>query len=129
MLRWRLLQWRGWMLALHKIVRSDDDRALHDHSADNVSIILLGRYTEFPGEWGHGEVHGAGSIIFRRAEKPHRLVLDADSVVWTLWLRWPARREWGFHCPKGWRHWKDYVDHTGDYYTRERSTIGKGCDD
>lgn len=31
---------------LHKIVRDDDDRALHDHPWVNCSIILKGRYVE-----------------------------------------------------------------------------------
>lgn len=129
MLRWNLLNWRGWQLALHKIVRSDDDRALHDHSADNLSIIIKGCYVELPGEWGHGTLHVAPAVIFRKAEKPHRLVIGHGAVVWTLWLRWPPRREWGFHCPKGWRHWRDYVAERGEYYKEGVSTVGRGCDD
>lgn len=126
MLRWHLIRWRGWQLALHKICRSDDDRALHDHVGDNVSLILRGRYTELPGEWGRGTVYGAGSVIFRKAETPHRLVLDKGAVAWTLWLRWPPRRQWGFHCPKGWVHWKQFIGE--DYHTTGKSPIGRGCD-
>lgn len=130
MLRWHIFHWRGWQLALHKICRSDDDRALHDHVGDNISIILKGRYTEFPGEWGRGEVHEAPGFIFRKAETPHRLVLNPGEVTWTLWLRWPPRRRWGFHCPKGWRHWKEYVaEKEDDYYQKGHSTVGRGCDD
>jgi hypothetical protein len=130
MLRWHLLRWRGWQLALHKICRSDDDRALHDHVGDNISVILKGRYTEIPGVCGNGDVHKAPSLIFRKAEKPHRLVLTPGEVAWTLWFRWPPRRQWGFHCPNGWRHWKDYVafvDTDGGYGST--SQIGRGCDD
>lgn len=129
MLRWHIFRWRGWQLALHKICRSDDDRALHDHVGDNISVILKGRYTEYPGEWGHGTVYSAPAFIFRKAETPHRLVLDEGGVTWTLWLRWPPRREWGFHCPNGWRHWKAYIAPTEDYYKDGVSVVGKGCDD
>ena len=124
MYRWHLLRFRGWQLSLHKIWRSDDDRALHDHSGDNLSIILKGQYTELPDR----QVYGAGNVIFRKAEKAHRLVLDEGKPVWTLWLRWPPRREWGFHCPKGWRHWKQFVK-TPDYSTPGSvSEAGPGCD-
>lgn len=124
MLRWHLLRWRGWQLALHKIRRSDDDRALHDHSGDNVSVILKGQYTEMP----ERQVYGAGNVIFRKAEKAHRLVLDEGKYVWTLWLRWPPRRQWGFYCPRGWRHWKDYVAEADYSQPGSTSTIGRGCD-
>lgn len=109
MYRWHLLQWRGWQLALHKIWRSDDDRALHDHKADNLSVILKGQYTEIRSEGDRGQVYGAGNWIFREAEQRHRLVLDEGKPVWTLWLRWPARREWGF-WPVGGKfvHWTDW---------------------
>lgn len=125
MLRWHLFRWRGWQLALHKIRRSDDDRALHDHSGDNLSIILRGQYTEMP----ERRVFGAGNTIFRKAEKPHRLVLNDDSranPVWTLWFRWPPRRQWGFHCPgRGWVHWREFIGE--DYATTGKSPIGRGC--
>jgi len=129
MYRWHLLKWRGWQLALHKIWRSDDDRGLHDHRADNLSVILKGRYTELPGYWGNGDVHGPGSVIFRKAETLHRLVLDPGKPAWTLWLRWPPRREWGFFCPgKGWVHWKKFT--AEDDYSRSGSisTVGPGCE-
>lgn len=122
MLRWHLIRWRGWQLALHKICRSDDDRALHDHVGDNISFILRGQYTEMPDR----QVYGVGNVIFRKAEKSHRLVLNAGQSVWTLWLRWPPRRQWGFHCPKGWVHWKEFIGQ--DYNTTGKSPIGKGCD-
>lgn len=112
--RWHLLRWHGWQLALHKIWRSDDDRAMHDHIGDNVSVLLTGCYEELRScpRCKQGEVSGHSALriplipYFRRAETPHRLVLTKP--VWTLWLRWPRRREWGFHCPSGWVHEKDY---------------------
>lgn len=119
MIRWVLFRFRGWQLALHKICRSDDDRALHDHVGDNLSIILKGRYTEMPDR----QVYGAGNVVFRRADKPHRLVLDPGKPVWTLWLRGPHIREWGFHCPKGWVHWTLFTSGGKDGV----STIGRGC--
>ncbi len=31
---------------LHRILRDDDDRALHDHPWENVSYVIAGRYRE-----------------------------------------------------------------------------------
>lgn len=40
----------------------------------------------------------------------------------TLFFCGPRVREWGFHCPQGWRHWKEYIAPTS-YGNR----VGKGC--
>jgi len=135
-LRWHLIRWRGWQLCLHKWCRSDEDRALHDHTGDNVSILLTGRYRElvqhnFIGIYGPSyftQWHTRLPFVpyFRCAETPHRIALPAGPV-WSLWLRWPPRREWGFHCPKGWRHWRDFCAER-DYNTTGTSTVGRGCD-
>lgn len=132
-------RWKHWLfrhfslqLALHQILRSDDDRALHDHVGWNVSIILRGWYLEVTPEYSAGKLCGGPltrRVIFRRAATPHRLMLLDDRPVWSLWLRGPSVREWGFHCPKGWRHWKDYVSQSGYHEKGSVSTIGKGCDD
>lgn len=129
--RWHIFVWRGWQLSLHKWLRSDSDRAPHDHKADNISIILNAGYWETirtrewlqegdmlafsPHTWTH---HGDGEFYrdvdrtyfrwplvpyFRKAETPHRVTLPSNGKpVWTLWMRWPPRRRWGYWCPKGW---------------------------
>lgn len=144
-LRWHLVRVRGWQLALHKWLRSDDDRALHDHSGHNVSFILNGGYWELvrerivvpcpisdKGAWVHRDTwHWRRPFVpyFRRADVPHRVALNPGAKpVWSIWLRWPPIREWGFHCPKGWRHWKEYCN-TRDYSKPgSASEIGPGCD-
>lgn len=137
-LRWHLLRWHGWQLALHKWLRSDDDRALHDHSGDNVSVILsLQGYNEIVRKCsydGHkffnsDTMHLRFPFIpyFRKAETPHRVILHSHRPVWTLWLRCPSRRAWGFHCPSGWRHWQEYTS-TRDYSAPGSvSEVGPGC--
>jgi len=134
MLRWHIFRLFGFQLALHKILRDDDDRALHDHSGDNVSLILNEGYCEIVRDvGGDGKRHERAVWrfplwpYFRKAELPHRIVLADSRPVWTLWLRWPPRRDWGFHCPSGWRHWRDYID--GDYTMPSAvSKVGRGCD-
>ena len=47
LLRWFLIpQNRFLNVYLHRFLRSDDDRALHDHPWWNVSLLLEGAYTE-----------------------------------------------------------------------------------
>lgn len=110
---------------LHKILRSDDDRALHDHPWWNVSIILEGRYVEHRIDAGGIErrfLRSAGDVIFRPARMAHRLeVLPGEHAV-TLFLTGPRLRQWGFHCPKaGWVHWEDFTE--GERGER----VGRGC--
>lgn len=131
MLRWVLWRWRGWQLALHKICRSDDDRALHDHVGRNYSFVLWGAgYREvFSHTWEPEyarHVH-LWSFAKRDAEVPHRLELHFGPV-WTLWLRAPKIREWGFWCKRGWIHNSIYIG-SSDYYGDGVSTVSKGCDE
>jgi hypothetical protein len=129
MKRWHLKKWRGWQLALHKICRSDDDRALHDHTAWNLSILLWGTYRELLSD-GRQKLRFTGMVCGRRATTPHRLVLN-HGPVWTIWLRGPAERRddegnplWGFHCPKGFVHWKKFTRNQPGV-----SEVGAGCGD
>lgn len=130
-LRYHIIRWRGFQLSLHKWCRSDSDRALHDHLGDNISILLNGSYREWfshawePARW---KMRYPWIPYFRKAETPHRVELHRPwaGPVWTLWFRWPPRREWGFHCPKGWRHWREYIGDR-DYYKAGVSTVEQGC--
>lgn len=119
--RWHLLRKWGVKLLenvyLHRVLRSDDDRALHDHPWWNVSVVLKGGYYEvmplIPNLYAHGQRQtykkwrGPGSIVFRSAEAIHRLELPdhAPTECWTLFITGPKVKEWGFFCEKGFIHW------------------------
>lgn len=107
----------------HEILRSDDDRALHDHPWLNCSLILSGGYVEHTIDAGgvhKRQCYSEGDVKFRRARAAHRLEIGAYPAL-TLFLTGPIIRKWGFHCPHGWRHWKQFVDQKG-------TAIGRGCD-
>lgn len=117
---------------LHRFLRSDDDRALHDHPWVNMSYIISGGYCEVTpkGEF----VRKPGSFAFRRAKASHRVVLFRDQLdkisnLWatrhaiSLFFTGPVIRHWGFHCPKGWVYWKDFVS-----MTPGGNKKGPGCD-
>ena len=104
---------------LHRIMHSDDDRALHDHPWENTSVLIAGRYVEHNAD---GSIlREAGSVVTRKATDAHRLeILPGEHAV-SLFFTGPIVREWGFHCPQGWRLWKDFVD------ARDSGQVGRGC--
>lgn len=109
---------------LHNFLRSDDDRALHDHPWINASIPLKGYLLEILSD-GSRNIRKPGRIYFRSATEPHRLEIPSllKEKPWTLFITGPYLRTWGFHCPKGWVCWKDFVSiYDGG------NKIGKGCD-
>jgi hypothetical protein len=88
---------------------------------DNVSLLLIGRYREVTPDGAF--VREAGSLIQRSATDAHRLeLIDGEPAV-SLFFTGPKVREWGFLCPKGWVHWRDFT--AGE----AGQLVGKGCDE
>lgn len=106
MRRWRIGPRKWYGVRLHHIVRSDSDREFHDHPFAFVSVILLGGYTEHRPDRSPRR-YRPGGVIFRRAEDLHRLELDRPA--WTLVIRGPIRRVWGFLADDGWIPWTEHV--------------------
>lgn len=121
LLRWYILPRNPWFnVYLHKFLRDDDDRALHDHPWPSLSLLLWGRYVEQRPDGSRTE-YRAGSLIPRSADYAHRVELPGGRPCWTLFCTGPVRREWGFHCPQGWRHWKEFTKPASP------GEIGRGC--
>lgn len=105
---------RWFNVYLHKFSGSDDGRALHDHPWWSVSVLLKGSLWEVTPQPGHkhfNQFHRIRRFIprFRRPTALHRIVKPArPEPAWTLFITGPRRREWGFQCPDGWRHYKDF---------------------
>lgn len=124
MLRWWIIPRNRWFnIYLHQIRKSDDDRALHDHPWANCSIVLKGGYNEVTPKgtfWRR-----PGSIVFRRATARHRLELPVRNgginYCWTLFITGPWQRSWGFWCPQGFVHWRDFTS------PEDSSKTGRGC--
>jgi hypothetical protein len=126
LLRWWVIpRNRLFNVYLHQTVRSDDDRALHDHPWLNCSILLAGRYAEHTilgGGIEHREERAAGSVTLRRSVAAHRLEIMPGERAISLFITGPRIRDWGFHCPKGgWTHWKLF---TGG---KNGELVGRGC--
>ena len=120
MLRWYVIpRNRFFNIYLHHFLRSDDDRALHDHPWWNLSILLRGQYLEHTRD--RVRHRRTGYVVLRRATCAHRIEL-IDGPVWTLFLTGPKIRSWGFHCPQGWRHWRIFTN------PEDPGAVGRGCD-
>jgi len=126
LLRWWLIpRNRFFNVYVHLFLRSDDDRALHDHPWASCSFLLAGSYTEHTIDAGgvrRRQVLQTGDWKLRPSGRmAHRIELH-DGPAWTLFITGPRYREWGFHCPRGWVPWHQFTD------SRDKGAIGRGCD-
>ena len=128
MIRWWVIPRNKWFnIYLHRILKSDRDEALHDHPWINMSFLIRGQYDEVTiaeGGINRHEYLSEGELRFRGPSWAHRLVRPehVDEVV-TFFFTGPVWRHWGFHCPKGWRHWKDFVG----FRDESQNVVGRGC--
>lgn len=133
LVRWFLIpRNRFFNIYVHQFLRSDDDRAHHDHPwLFNASWLLHGEYMEYTIHEGGVLIdtyRKAGDWKFRWGRAPHRIALfdapgGASWPCWTVFITGPRVREWGFYCmERGWIHWRRLTDGP------DGSTVGKGCD-
>lgn len=121
--RWGLFETRWLSARVHHIASADDDRALHDHPWNFVSLVLSGGYTELrpdsiephwcrmvglDWEYASGFERRAGSIAFRRATDRHR-VMEVQPGTYTLFIYGSTVQWWGFYTREGKIHWADFV--------------------
>ena len=120
LIRWILFRIPGFGIFLHKLCRSDHDRALHCHPWNFLSIILKGSYDEIryvktisnvamyedmeQTEYQH---HHVGSILFRPSTWRHRVILG-DKPAWTLVFVGLNHRQWGFWPNGEFCWWRKY---------------------
>lgn len=123
MLRWWVIPRNRYCnVYLHKFLRSDDDRALHDHPWSSVSVLLAGDLEEMylDGDRRRLRAIAKGDIVYRSSTFAHRLIVDKPGAM-TLFITGRWVRHWGFHCPAGWRHWQEYSAPS------DTGSIGRGC--
>jgi len=129
LLRWYVIPRNPWLsIYIHKFMRDDEDRALHDHPWWFVSFMLKGCYWEIVtgGKWVFRRWLSVG---IRRATHRHRVVLLKRGGVarqpipcWTLVITGPRIREWGFWCPKGFVPWQQFTA------PNNPGEVGRGCE-
>lgn len=112
LLRWYVIPRNPWFnIYLHKFLRDDDDRALHDHPWWFISLMLWGQYVEVtdegrsvrsapePWRWFWGD----RPLAFRPGIWRHRVELikippGTPIPCWTLIITGRRTRLWGFWC-------------------------------
>lgn len=110
-------------VCLHWINSPDVEPWLHDHPVSFLSCVLRGKYCELrasgDGDVGH-RVHTWFNIIRASKFDRHRIIFVRQNTL-TLCFMGPKTREWGFHMPEGWVHWKEY-------YARLRAGENMRCE-
>ncbi|MNQ67434.1 hypothetical protein D3C85_819570 [compost metagenome] len=108
-------------IRIHKIMRSDDARALHDHPWASTSIILDGGYWEiqpahedqdpaFDNEYFTRVWRKAGDVTHRKAHSRHRLEVPEGGHAWTMFIMGKWEKDWGFYdADEKWVYWRDYL--------------------
>lgn len=102
MFRWVFIFF-GFSIRVHKWIRSDDKRFMHDHPWSFVTFVLKGEYTDVspsldvfcePQE-PIRETLKAGSFKYRASH--HRHYVDVPKGgAWTLVITGRPKRKWGF---------------------------------
>ena len=139
---WRIPRNAFFNFYWHIVLRSDDDRALHDHPWWNFSIVISGGYWEH--RINEGGIHvaewcGPGTMKFRwHGKKAHRLELQTHLQInpeipdeWlekptrTMFATGPVMRRWGFHDPiHGWIDAYEWDQHCEDHGIRSMPMLG-----
>ncbi len=104
---------------VHKLCRSDHDRALHDHPWSFLTVILRRGYFEVfydhsQPDWLRERFtqHKPGAVLYRPACHRHRVVIKGKPA-WTLVFVGPKCRKWGFWPDSGWCWWRRYDTNKG----------------
>jgi hypothetical protein len=105
---------------LHRFVRGDEDRELHNHPWHGLSLILVGGYREERRVWTP-----EGERVVQRDLKPgnfnliaphtfHRVDL-ARGECWTLFVAGPVVQSWGFWCrdTNTFTPWREFIARKG----------------
>lgn len=115
-----------YQVRIHKIMRSDDARALHDHPWPSTSHLLKGGYweiqplhedqdPEFDSEYYTRTWRKPGDIVVRQAHSRHRLEVPEGGHAWSLFTMGKIEKDWGFYdADKKFVYWRDYLN---DYTT------------
>ena len=91
---------------IHQIYKADEDKHLHDHPWDYMSLCLKGSFIE------EGEkiitVVKPGSFIARKATRFHKIREMITTSANTLFITGPRRRVWGYDVNDVWIEGKNY---------------------
>lgn len=138
LLRWYLFRTARVSCFIHKFIRSDEDRALHDHPWAFLVVPVWQGYVEHSDrrmDWNERmswiiasmDKNGAFSPLppeplvatqrrvwpfwsarWRPATYRHRVELIKDQPSWSVFFHFKREREWGFHPAEGFTLWNKW---------------------
>jgi len=103
---------------IHRIMREDRDRHMHDHPWNARTFILRGWYNEerqFDPPWmfhddARNTIHRkAGDTAQLHFGEFHRIKEVSEGGAWTLFITWKKRGTWGFRVNGRKVPWRDYL--------------------
>lgn len=125
--RYHIASLFGFKIWLHRFIRNDSERHLHNHPWHALSVILTGGYREIVALKGYRNWdivdYKRGNLNVIRANKTHR-ILQVDPDTWTLILRAPRLTDFWFFvddenkwtpvksADDDWHKWADNRGHT-----------------
>lgn len=114
-------RWGDWLpsIRIHRIMREDRDRHMHDHPWNARTFILRGRYKELRRKVVEGErldqvfevlrIRRPGDTASLRFGEYHRITAVSPAGVWTLFVTWRKRGTWGFLVGGRKVPWREYL--------------------
>lgn len=108
-------------IRIHHILRSDEDRHLHDHPWPSTSVILKGGYWEIlPEDQSQDPTLDAerrkriwrspGDVVTRKAGDRHAIELPEGQTSWSMFIMGKYEQQWGFYLPEGKMYWREYLN-------------------
>jgi hypothetical protein len=122
---------------IHHILRSDEDRHLHDHPWPSTSVILKGGYWEIlpedqaqdPSLDGEKRIRvwrAPGEVVTRVANTRHAIELPEGKTSWSMFIMGKYEQQWGFYTAGGKVYWRDYLNDYETETTTDKVTLGEG---
>ena len=99
MIRYFILRTPLLGIYIHRFLRSDNDRHVHDHPWSFWTLLFHRGYWEHLPD-GSRVWRRRWSLLFRPAEWQHWV--EISEPVWTLVVRLRKKRDWGFITQVGW---------------------------
>lgn len=116
LIRITLFACKWFTIKIHKALVSDTG-VPHDHPWNYCSLILWGGYWEETVDsdvrtnWFEKKWYGPGSLLLRKGDKLHRLVIPEGKYSISLIITTKKWRDWGF-----WDYYKGWVSHKEKAY-------------
>lgn len=109
--RLHLLKTPWFAVDIHWLNGPDPEPDMHDHPVTFLSVIVWGAYVENRKRRrdAYASLRTRAYFNFIRACKRdrHKIIHVLPKTI-TICFMGPKTREWGFHTPKGWVHWREY---------------------